>query len=109
MPHSTICLCFSDTGGGHRSASEAVDTALRELLAEVNPAKNISIFSDNIIEKTHPVNRAFVDIYNFLLRHSQVSMRYYYWFLHVAKPNSSDFGYSLTGPYLRKMLAEVRP
>jgi UDP-N-acetylglucosamine:LPS N-acetylglucosamine transferase len=109
MPHSTICLAFSDTGGGHRSASDAIESALRELLAEVNPNKDISIFSDNIIEKTHPVNRAFVDIYNFLLRHSQVSMRYYYWFLHVAKPNSSDFGYSLTGPYLRKMLSEVQP
>jgi len=109
MPHSTICLCFSDTGGGHRSAAEAVDTALRELLAEAKPVKDISIFSDNIIEKTHPINRGFVDIYNFLLRHSQASMKYYYWFLHVAKPNSSDFGYYLSGPYLRKMLAEVQP
>jgi len=109
MPNSTILLCFSDTGGGHRSATEAIEAALTELLAEAGAIKDISIVSDNVAEKTHPINRAFVDFYNFLLRHNQASMKYYFWFIHFLKPNDSKFGYSISAPYMKKILRDVDP
>ena len=96
MSDQKICLFFSDTGGGHRSATEAIECALHELLLQMPAAERPEIFSENIVEKTHPLNRWFVELYNYLLRHHQSRMKYYYWFLHLTRPNESDFGYAMT-------------
>jgi UDP-N-acetylglucosamine:LPS N-acetylglucosamine transferase len=71
--------------------------------------KGISVISDSIIEKTHPINRFFVELYNFLLRHSQSSMKYYFWFIHIFKPNDSELGYRTATGYLKRLLLEKRP
>jgi UDP-N-acetylglucosamine:LPS N-acetylglucosamine transferase len=108
MP-TTILLCFSDTGGGHRTATEALEAALHERLQALGKDNDFVIVSDNIVEKTHPINRGFVELYNFLLRHSQESMRYYFWFIHWFKPNRSEFGYSLSSRYLQQIVIDNQP
>ncbi len=77
MPAPNICLFFSNTGGGHRSATEAVAAGIRSLS---NDQFNINI-CDNIIEKSHFSNRVIVEFYNFLLRYDQSFMKYYYWLI----------------------------
>lgn len=64
---------------------------------------------DTIAERSHPVNQFFVDLYNFLLRHHQDWMKYYYWFLNVTKPNDSPLGYLLAKPFLHKLLEKEPP
>ncbi len=108
MRNPRICVFFSDTGGGHRSAAEAVEQGLLDLLNEVEPdSPSAEIIVDNGVEKSHPVNRFFVDLYNCLLRYNQAGMKYYYWFIEQTKPNDSEFGYQCTKPYLLKLFEEA--
>jgi hypothetical protein len=57
-----ICIYFSDTGGGHRSAADAVEAGIRELLARCPDASDVNIIKETIAEKSHPVNRKFVEL-----------------------------------------------
>ncbi len=109
MPHHNICLLFSDTGGGHRSAVEAIEAGIGELTAESSLADSYSVLSDNVAEKSHPINRWFVDLYNYMLRYQQSRMKYYYWFIQNIKPNDSAIGYRLVRPYLNKLLDRLKP
>ena len=107
MRNPRICVFFSDTGGGHRSAAEAVEQALLDLLNQVEPdSPSAEILVDNGVEKSHPVNRYFVQLYNYLLRHNQSMMKYYYWFIEQTKPNNSEYGYQVSKPYLLKLIEE---
>lgn len=107
MRNPRICVFFSDTGGGHRSAAEAVEQALLDLLNQVEPdSPSAEILVDNGVEKSHPLNRYFVQLYNYLLRHNQSMMKYYYWFIEQTKPNNSEYGYQVSKPYLLKLLEE---
>ena len=61
MTTSTICLFFSDTGGGHRSAVEAVEAGIQSIIAEPafkeSTSQQLNVISDNIIEKSNFLNR----------------------------------------------------
>jgi UDP-N-acetylglucosamine:LPS N-acetylglucosamine transferase len=109
MAKFKIALCFSDTGGGHRSAVEAIETGIHEVAASDARGHQFEIVTENIVENTHPLNRRFVDFYNYLLRHNQQAMQFYYWFINVLKPNDSEFGYRLCAPYLEKFLIDTEP
>jgi 1,2-diacylglycerol 3-beta-galactosyltransferase len=104
-----ICLVFSDTGGGHRSATEAIHAAMQYLLDNCKPDQSVEIHVENIVEKSHPINRRFVELYNYLLRHQQQAMKYYYWFIETFKPNDSEFGWQITRPYLNRYVGQLAP
>src|SRR5579885_1400476 len=103
MPDYKIWIFFSDTGGGHRSAAEAIEATLEEVVAKDHPGCKLDLVMDTPAERSHPVNRVFVDLYNRLLRHHQAWMKYYYWFLHAVRPDDSLIGYLLIKPFLRKL------
>ncbi|MBX9692283.1 MAG: hypothetical protein K2Z81_07865 [Cyanobacteria bacterium] len=110
MRKQRICLFFSDTGGGHRSAAEATRQALVDLTRQVDAGSlKPEILVENIVEKSHPLNRYFVELYNFMLRNNQAGMKYYYWFIEQFKPNDSERGYQLAKPYLEKLIVEIDP
>ncbi len=103
-------MFFSDTGGGHRTAAEAIRQALADLTMQVEAGSlKPEIMVENIVEKSHPLNRYFVELYNFMLRNNQAGMKYYYWFIEKFKPNDSERGYQLAKPYLEKLIAEIDP
>lgn len=104
-----ICILFSDTGGGHRSAVEALTSAIREVAAGDPSRRVVQITSDNIIEHTHPINKRFVQLYNYLLRHHQPLMKYYYNLLHFLRPSESSFGYLIVKDYLCNWLRAQAP
>lgn len=103
-----IGLFFSDTGGGHRSATEALQAGILKVLAERFAHYDVEVQIDSIVENSHPINRTFVQIYNNLLRHQQAAMKYYYWFIETFKPNDSKFGWMITRPYVVKTLHEMK-
>jgi processive 1,2-diacylglycerol beta-glucosyltransferase len=109
MPKFKICLCFSDTGGGHRSAVEAIEAGIKDLVAIEGRGHTFDICTDNIIEKTHPINRGFVDFYNYLLRHNQAGMGYYFWFIQTFRPNDSEIGYQIAKTWLENFLEAEKP
>jgi UDP-N-acetylglucosamine:LPS N-acetylglucosamine transferase len=108
-PKHKIAFYFSDTGGGHRSAVDAIQTAVTEVAREAGITSHIELYIDGLVEKTHPINKSFVMLYNYLLRHHQPLMKYYYWFLHFTKPNESNYGYSLVSKYLQDEFLKSRP
>ncbi len=108
MPNFKICMCFSDTGGGHRSAVEAIAAAIKNVQRERVSDNTFELTEENVIEKTHPLNRGFVDLYNYLLRHNQAAMRYYYWFIETFRPNNSEIGYQIAKPWLEKFVHETK-
>lgn len=106
MSKSKICIFFSDTGGGHRSAAEAIQAAINEILSFEPSNREIEVVVENIVEKSHPLNQRFVEFYNYLLRHNQALMKYYYWLIETFKPNDSQLGYRLAKPYLVELIHE---
>lgn len=109
MASHRICICFSDTGGGHRSAAEAVEAGIREVAFQSLPGQQLSISVENMAEKSHPINQWMVELYNFLLRHGQASMKYYTWFIEATKPNNSEIGYRLARRYTIEALERMDP
>jgi len=103
-----VSIYFSDTGGGHRSAAEALEAAIGELVERSGNRPAISIIKDSIAEKSHPINRHFVELYNYLLRHHQPLMKYYYWFIHAVKPECG-LNIALSEDYFSQLLLEHQP
>lgn len=104
-----ILLYFSDTGRGHRSATEAVEEAMKQVLVREFAGRQTKMIAEPLAENSNVVNRAFVELYNFLLRKHQNLMKYYYGFLHVIKPNEGELAYQLSRKYLIKTLLEHTP
>ncbi|CAN5215057.1 hypothetical protein BH10CYA1_BH10CYA1_43920 [soil metagenome] len=109
MAKYKIALFFSDTGGGHRSAAEAIEAGIHEIAANDALGHEFEIVTENIVEHSHPLNRKFVDLYNFLLRNNQQAMHFYYWFINAFKPNDSELGYKMCGSYVEKVLIDTEP
>lgn len=104
-----ILLYFSDTGRGHRSATEAVDEALQVVATTEFNDRPIRVIAEPVAENSHPMNRRFVELYNYFLRHHQHLMKYYYDFLQLTKPNETELGYSLVKRYLQKQMVTFKP
>lgn len=102
-----ILLYFSDTGRGHRSATEAVQEALQ--LVAKQEGKAINIIAEPVAENSHPLNRGFVELYNYLLRHHQHLMKYYYSFLQALRPNELPLAYQLVKKHLQGQLIRYTP
>lgn len=107
--HFRIVFFYSDTGGGHRSAVNAIDSAVKELIDRDSRGYTFDLSADPIVEKSHPINKKFVDLYNYLLGHKQEWMKYYFWFIQTFKPNDSELGYLIVKRYLTKMFSQATP
>ena len=104
-----ILLYFSDTGRGHRSATEAVDEALQVVARTEFSDRPVRVIAEAVAENSHPLNRAFVELYNYFLRNHQYLMKYYYDFLQLTKPNETELGYLLVKRYLQKQMLTFKP
>ncbi len=100
---------YSDTGGGHRSAANAIIDAADRLLESKYPqcVGQINFTSDNVVEKSHPANKAMVDFYNFLLRYHQPSMIHYFNFINAFRIDNNDFIYNFTKKYVYEKIQEL--
>lgn len=101
-----IFICYSDTGGGHKYAAEAVKKAIEEL---VPGSQGVEVIVQTVIQKTNLLNYLYVELYNYLLRNHQNWMKYYYWFIEATKPNQTLLGYKLCGTYPQDTMVRVQP
>ncbi len=109
MKNYKVNILYSDTGGGHRSAANAIIEAANRLMLAKFPGSinNIRFAADNVVEKSHPANKALVDFYNFLLRYHQSWMIYYFNFINAFRIDNNEFIYKFTKKYIHEKLLEL--
>jgi processive 1,2-diacylglycerol beta-glucosyltransferase len=105
----TVSLYFSDTGGGHRGAADAIQSGIERVLEGGFPnTANICFVKKSIAEKYHPMTNCMCRVYNYLARHHTKRIKHYYHLLHLIKPES-DFFFDLYRPYLSRLVSTDRP
>lgn len=97
-------IITSETGGGHTSAAAAIADGLKRFGAAdclVNIAR--------AIEESHFLAQKLAEFYNYLLRHHQHLMKYYYWAIERFRPNESNLFYKMTSRYVRHLFEKYCP
>ncbi|HEX2491846.1 MAG TPA: hypothetical protein VHR27_20740 [Blastocatellia bacterium] len=103
-PTKKFLIITSETGGGHASAASAIADGLRRFAAPeclVNIAR--------AIEESHLLAEKLTEFYNYLLRHHQHLMKYYYWAIERFRPNESSLFYRMTSRYVRQLFEKYCP
>ena len=97
-------IITSATGGGHTSAAAAIADGLKRFSA---PDCLINVV--RAIEESHFLAQKLADFYNYLLRHHQPLVKYYYAAIERFKPNESNLIYRLGVNYLRQLFERFCP
>ncbi len=87
MSNPKILIISSDTGGGHRSAAQAVADGLNRFWH----GESIAVRIIKAVEESHHINRRLVALYNWILRNRQSWMKYLYWVVNRVQPEKSKF------------------
>jgi len=82
-----ILIISSDTGGGHRSAAEALAQGLDKFWH----GESVAVRVMKAIEESHHITDKLVRIYNWLLRNRQHWMKYLYWVVNRFRPEMRPF------------------
>lgn len=101
--HNVVILT-SNTGGGHRSAALALEESLTRMYPE-----SINITLSQVLEEATWASRKMADLYNYLLRHHQDWMKYYYWAINTLKPNESKLILRRALGYGVRLIEETQP
>jgi UDP-N-acetylglucosamine:LPS N-acetylglucosamine transferase len=105
-----ILLCFSNTGGGHKSAALAIQAAIQEIAKDKGFERfRFEVVLADVIENSNDLHWLYVATYNFLLRYRQKWMKYYYRFIEIVKPDNSELCFLLAFRYAKKLLCDVSP
>ncbi|MEB3286130.1 MAG: glycosyltransferase [Vampirovibrionales bacterium] len=100
----SILILTSNTGGGHRSAAQALENSF----LNVSPG-NILVKMSQVLEESTLASRKMADFYNFLLRDHQNLMQYYYWAIEQLKPNESSLIFRSAMGYGRQLFDRICP
>jgi len=89
MPQNTpkILIISSDTGGGHRSAAQA----LAEGLQKVWQGESVAVRIVKAVEESHHITDKLVQVYNWILQNRQHWMKYVYWTINRFRPETREF------------------
>ena len=82
-----ILIISSDTGGGHRSAAQAVSDGLQKFWH----GESVAVRIIKAVEESHHVTDRLVGVYNWVLRHKQGWMKYIYWAMNRFRPETREF------------------
>ena len=82
-----ILIISSDTGGGHRSAAQA----LAEGLQKVWHGESVAVRVVKAVEESHHITDKLVKLYNWILQHKQHWMKYAYWAINRFRPETREF------------------
>jgi UDP-N-acetylglucosamine:LPS N-acetylglucosamine transferase len=89
MPQNTpkILILSSDTGGGHRSAAQAILEGANRFWK----GKSVAVRIVKAVEESHHLTGKLVGVYNWLLRNKQHWMKYVYWAINRFRPETREF------------------
>jgi len=82
-----IMIISSDTGGGHRSAAQAVAVGLQRFWH----GESIAVRIVKAVEESHHITDRLVNVYNWILRNRQSWMKYLYWVVNKVRPETREF------------------
>ena len=82
-----ILIISSDTGGGHRSAAQAITDGVQKFWQGESAAVRVI----KAVEHSHHVTDKLVNFYNWILRNKQGWMKYLYWAMNRFRPETRDF------------------
>jgi len=107
MPQNTpkILIISSDTGGGHRSAAQA----LSEGLYKFWEGKSIAVRVMKAAEESHRLTGRLVNVYNWILRNKQHWMKYVYWTINRFRPETSEFFHRRCIGYVKEQFEKWCP
>jgi processive 1,2-diacylglycerol beta-glucosyltransferase len=104
MASQNVLILTSNTGGGHRSAANALENSL----TSISPGR-ILVKMTQVLEESHIFSRTAADIYNHLLRDHQDLMKYYFWAVNKLKPNESKLVFKSAMGYGLRLFEKVVP
>jgi UDP-N-acetylglucosamine:LPS N-acetylglucosamine transferase len=82
-----ILIISSDTGGGHRSAAQALAVGLQKFWH----GESVAVRIIKAVEESHQITKKLVGVYNWMLRHRQGWMKYLYWAMNKIRPETREF------------------
>ena len=89
MPQNTpkILIISSDTGGGHRSAAQAILEGANRFWK----GKSVAVRIVKAVEESHHITGKLVNVYNWVLRNKQHWMKYMFWAVNRFRPETREF------------------
>jgi len=107
MPTTTpkILIISSDTGGGHRSAAQALAVGLQRFWY----GESVTVKIIKAVEESHRVTDKLVTVYNWILRHKQGWMKYLYWAVNRFRPETREFFHKRCIGYVRESFEKWCP
>jgi UDP-N-acetylglucosamine:LPS N-acetylglucosamine transferase len=82
-----ILIISSDTGGGHRSAAQALSDGLQKFWQGESAAVRVI----KAVEESHHITGKLVGAYNWTLRNKQHWMKYVFWAMNRFRPETREF------------------
>lgn len=82
-----ILIISSDTGGGHRSAAEALAQGLNRFWQ----GESVAVRVMRAVEDSHHITDQLVRVYNWILKYKQHWMKYLYWVVNRFRPEMRPF------------------
>jgi hypothetical protein len=82
-----ILIISSDTGGGHRSAAQAIAEGVKKFWKDDFAVVRII----KAVEESHHITEKLVNVYNWVLRNRQHWMKYLYWVKNGVRTSLSAF------------------
>lgn len=93
-----ILIISSDTGGGHRSAADAIVAGCKNFWQGDSSVVRVM----RAIEKSHAVSKKLVRLYNWVLRNRQPWMEYLYWAVNTFRPEKQGVFYKMAVSYVTR-------
>lgn len=100
-----ILIISSDTGGGHRSAAQAIAEGLNKFWH----GKSFAVRIIKAVEESHHITEKLVNVYNWVLRNRQHWMKYLYWIMNKVRPETREFFHKRCIGYVRDIFEKWCP
>jgi len=107
MPTSPpkILILSSDTGGGHRSAAQAISDGVNRFWH----GESVAVRVIRAVEESHRITQRMVNLYNWILRNKQGWMKYLFWAVNRFRPETREFFYKRSVGYLSNVFEKWCP
>ncbi|HEV8591759.1 MAG TPA: glycosyltransferase [Pyrinomonadaceae bacterium] len=106
MPNTPkILIISSDTGGGHRSAAQAIAVGVQKFWK----GESVAVRIIKAVEESHHITDKLVNLYNWILRHRQGWMKYLYWFVNRFRPETREFFHKRCVGYVKESFEKWCP